>query len=128
VRVLVDSNAALWAVLDSPKLSPHAKQILGDPQTVNLFSLASAWEIAIKYHSGRLPLPETPKEFLDRAVRDLEFTLLPIEASHIFTAAALPLHHRDPFDRMLIAQAITEQVPILSSDAHLSRYPVQVLW
>ena len=101
---------------------------MDDPQTVNLFSLASVWEIAAKYHTGRLPIPETPKALLDRLIQDLEFIVLPIEENHIFTAAALPLHHRDPFDRMLIAQAITEHLPILSSDAHLTRYSVQVLW
>ena len=128
MRILVDTNAALWAVLDSPRLSARAKQILADTETAGLISLASVWEIAIKYHSGRLPLPETPEQLLDRLVRDLELTLLPIEASHVFKAASLPLHHRDPFDRMLVAQAILEEVPILSADAHLTRYPVQVLW
>jgi PIN domain nuclease of toxin-antitoxin system len=128
VRILVDSNALLWAVGDSPKLSASANQILTDPETSGLISLASIWEIAIKHHTGRLPLPETPPLLFERLVRDLELSVLPIELAHIFIAASLPLHHRDPFDRMLIAQAIIEEVPILSADRHLSRYPVQVLW
>jgi PIN domain nuclease of toxin-antitoxin system len=128
MRILLDTHTVLWWADGSDQLSTLARDLMSDPQTSNLLSVVTVWEVAIKYHLGRLRIPGNPEEFVANLTEELDLTILPIEKAHAFTAAALPLHHRDPFDRMLIAQAITEQVPILSSDAHLARYPVHVLW
>jgi len=128
MRVLLDTHTVLWWEDGSDQLSTLARDLMSDPQTSNVLSVVTVWEVAIKYHLGRLRIPGTPEAFFAELIAELDLTILPIEKAYAFTAAALPLHHRDPFDRMLIAQAITEQVPILSSDTHLARYPVQVLW
>ena len=128
MRILLDTHTILWWVGDSDQLSTLARDLISDPQTSNVLSVVTLWEVAIKYHLGRLRIPGTPEEFFANLTEHLDLTMLPIEMAYAFTAAALPLHHRDPFDRMLIAQAIVEQVPILSSDARLARYPVRILW
>jgi PIN domain nuclease of toxin-antitoxin system len=128
MKVLLDTHAALWWASDSPKLSVRAKQLLQDTQTAGLLSAASAWEIAIKHHSGRLPLPETPEDLLHRLIKELDLAILPIEVPHALKSASLPPHHRDPFDRLLIAQAILEKVPILSADKRFGEYQIEVVW
>lgn len=97
-------------------------------ETMNFMSVVTVWEIATKYHLGRLRIPSSPEEFIGDLTNELDLKVLPIEASHAFTAASLPLHHRDPFDRLLIAHAMGESLPILTADSRLSRYPVQVIW
>ena len=128
MRILLDTHTILWWVDGSDQLSTLARDLISDPQTSNVLSVVTLWEVAIKYHLGRLRIPGTPEEFFANLTEELDLTMLPIEKAYAFTAAALPLHHRDPFGRMLIAQAIVEQVPILSSDARLARYPVRILW
>ena len=128
MRILLDTHTVLWWVDGSDQLSTLARDLMSDPQTSNLLSVITMWEVAIKYHLGRLRIPGTPEEFFSSLTQELDLIVLPIEKAYAFTAASLPLHHRDPFDRMLIAQATIENVPILSSDNHLTRYPVQVLW
>lgn len=92
-----------------------------------LFSAASSWEIAIKYAVGRLPLPKPPEEYVPDRMRTSGVTSLPVEHSHALGVAALPLHHNDPFDRLLIAQAQAESVPILTADRQFDSYDVEVL-
>jgi len=128
MRILLDTHTVLWWVDDDDRLSATARKLLADSRTSNLLSVVTVWEVAIKYHLGRLRLPGTPEEFFANITDELDLITLPIEKVYAFTAASLPLHHSDPFDRMLISQAIIEQVPILSSDTRLARYPVQVLW
>lgn len=128
MRVLLDTHTALWWMEDSPLLSKSAGVLLADPQTENLLSVVTVWEISIKYYLGRLRIPNTPEQFFANLTRELDLNILPIESTHAFKAASLPLHHRDLFDRMLISQAILEEVPILSSDKHFAMYPVEVIW
>jgi len=103
--------------------------ILLDTHTFHLLlSSASAWEIAIKTSLGKLPLPESPEVFIPRHMRINQFRPLPISVDHALAVSALPHHHRDPFDRLLVAQAQMENIPLLSADPILRSYAVQLLW
>jgi PIN domain nuclease of toxin-antitoxin system len=128
MRLLLDTHVALWWVAGSDELSARAIEMLSNPANVNLFSVASAWEIATKCEIGRLKIPVSPAELLDRLTDELDLTILPIEISDALKSATLPWHHRDPFDRLLIAQALLQDVPILTSDKRIAKYSVPVLW
>lgn len=128
MRALLDTHAFLWWVLDDPKLSATARSIIADASNTILFSLASAWEMSIKIGLGRLTLPEPAAGFVAEQIRINGFQPLAISLEHSFHTAELPHHHRDPFDRMLIAQARVEQIPILSRDPAFADYEVEVLW
>ena len=115
----------LWALLSPERLSGSAAEILADPETTILVSYVTAWELTIKAH--RLHLGSVGR-FMDKGMKSLGATWLPIEISHIAKVAELPSIHGDPFDRMLVAQAIGEQVSLITADEVLARYPVPVVW
>jgi PIN domain nuclease of toxin-antitoxin system len=118
----------LWAAEKNSKLSANAEAELVNPANERLLSPAAYWEIAIKVSIGKLTLAEPFETFLDRANQDLSLTALPIQPRHAAMLTTLPMHHRDPFDRMLIAQALVEQVPIVSADAWIDAYGVKRIW
>jgi PIN domain nuclease of toxin-antitoxin system len=118
MRLLLDTHVFLWAVTDSPKLSPQARQALHDADAVHV-SAASIWEAAIKARLGKLDAD--PAE-LAGAIAGSGFVELPVRASHAAAVARLPAHHADPFDRLLVAQALTEPLKLLTADAVLARY------
>jgi PIN domain nuclease of toxin-antitoxin system len=93
-----------------------------------ILSVACVWEIAIKVSIGRLPIPAPLDSFIPEQLRINRISLLPIELKHLFEVTRIPLHHRDPFDRMIIAQAIVEGLPVLSADPAFDKYPIQRLW
>ena len=126
MRVLIDTHVFLWMATEPEKLSERARDVCGSELLV--LSVASVWEIGIKHHIGRLTLPEAPRVYLDRQIRIAGVSLLPIHYRHALTASALPLHHKDPFDRILAAQCIEEQIPCVSRDASLSDYGVELIW
>jgi PIN domain nuclease of toxin-antitoxin system len=126
VRLLLDTHIFLWLHTERKRLGEHLS-LLEDPQTERLFSAASSWEIAIKYALARLPLPEPPQHYVPSRMRAIGATALPIEHSHALAVAALPPLHGDPFDRLLVAQAGLLDVPILTADAAIARYPVRTL-
>jgi PIN domain nuclease of toxin-antitoxin system len=128
LRLLLDTQAFLYFVLDSPALGRRARDLISDPGNQRLFSIASIWEMAIKVSIGKLSLAQPFDTFVLRQMTANALTLLPIALDHAIAAARLPLHHRDPFDRMLIAQAIVEGVPLVSNDPAFDRYPVERLW
>ncbi|HEX6038519.1 type II toxin-antitoxin system VapC family toxin [Longimicrobium sp.] len=128
MRAILDTHAFLWFITDDARLSTAAGNVIEGEADDLLLSVASIWEIAIKVGLGRLPLPAPIHTFLPRQIAANDLRLLPIAMRHALSVATLPLHHRDPFDRMLVAQALTEDVPILSADAELDRYGVQRLW
>lgn len=127
MRVLLDTHVALWLAVSPGRLSPATSQILCDPRHELLLSTASAWEISVKYASEKLPLPAPPEQFLPEMQRRLRLSVLPIELPHAIRAGALPLWHRDPFDRMLVAQAQILDAPIVTVDPKLARYDVEVM-
>jgi PIN domain nuclease of toxin-antitoxin system len=128
MRLLLDTHTFLWFITADPKLSSTAERAIRNGGNQPLLSIASVWEIAIKVGIGRLPIPQPLRTFIPEQLRSNRIGLLPIELRHTFEFAELPLHHRDPFDRLLIAQAISEDVPLVSADDAFNTYPVQRLW
>ncbi|MEW6044956.1 MAG: type II toxin-antitoxin system VapC family toxin [Bacillota bacterium] len=128
MRALLDTHAFLWWVTDDPNLSQRVREVIGDGQNEILFSTASAWEIAIKAGLGRVQFPADLEGFITEQVHRNAFEVLPVQLSHALKVFGLPDYHRDPFDRMLVAQALVEGIPILSADSQFARYPVQVIW
>ena len=128
MRLLLDTHAFLWWVFDDARLSPAARDLIADPAAEILFSAVSAWEIAIKARTGRLDLPADVPEFVADQVRRNRFRVLPVELSHALRVHTLPDHHRDPFDRLLVAQAQVEAVPLLSRDSQPRAYEVELRW
>jgi PIN domain nuclease of toxin-antitoxin system len=128
VKILADTHTFLWFVTDAPQLSAKAKTILEDEETERFFSIASLWEIAIKTSLGKLALRKPLQEFLPEQLAVNRFSLLNISVEHAFQIARLPLHHRDPFDRMLVAQCLTENLPLVSNDSTLDAYGIKRLW
>jgi PIN domain nuclease of toxin-antitoxin system len=126
--LLLDSHALLWFVWDDPKLSGTAKTLIEDADNRKLISVASCWEIAIKAGSGKLDLGESSHSFLPREIARNNFELLPISLSHATTVKRLAMHHRDPFDRLLTAQAMTEGLSLVSADPNFDQYGVARLW
>lgn len=128
MRVLLDTHAFLWWIDDNPELSDTARDIIADEGAQPIFSAVSGWEIAIKARAGKLELPSTPKEFLTGQLSQNEMEVLPIYLKHALRVYDLPSHHKDPFDRLLVAQALTEEVAILTANPHIAEYPVETLW
>jgi len=124
LRLLLDSNAFLWAYARPEELSTASQRAIADAANDRWVSIASLWEIAIKLSIGKLTLPN---DNLAAAVAHLAVTVLPISVVHIGRAQALPFHHRDPFDRMMIAQAMEEGLTIVTRDRHFRAYGVPVL-
>jgi PIN domain nuclease of toxin-antitoxin system len=128
MNILLDTHAFLWWILDGPRLSAEARKHIGDGENPLFWSAASSWELVIKYKLGRLPLPQEPAIFLAEELRSNRIESLPITDKHAFNAGNLPRHHNDPFDRMLIAQAMTEDLALLSRDSLFEPYDVHVIW
>jgi PIN domain nuclease of toxin-antitoxin system len=128
MRVLFDTHALLWFVLGAPQLSATAASCILDPANTKLVSPASYWEIAIKISLGKYDLAEPYVDFMRHAVDDNGFEILHITYRHTAALIELPFHHRDPFDRLLVAQAMVEEIPILSNDRSLERYSVTCMW
>jgi PIN domain nuclease of toxin-antitoxin system len=127
VRLLADTHVLLWALLRPAELQARAGRALRSPANDVLVSAASFWEIAIKAAVGKLRLPGEPAEWLPAAVERTGFALLDVTGPHGLAAGALPAHHRDPFDRMIIAQALSEGLVVVTRDARFAAYGVSVL-
>ena len=121
MRLLLDTHIALWALTDDPRLSPRARALINDPANQVIVSAATVWEIAIKHALGRDDMPISGDEALDW-FRRAGYDLLSISPAHAAAIEHLPEHHRDPFDRLLVAQAITEPLRLLSRDPLVIRY------
>jgi PIN domain nuclease of toxin-antitoxin system len=127
MRVLLDTQVWLWMLASPDRLSTESRALLIAADNELLFSAASAWEIAIKHGLGKLQLPESPAEYIPRMMVHTSVTPLPVHHRHALHVAELPEHHRDPFDRLLVAQAQVEQVPIITADRHFLQYDIAVL-
>jgi PIN domain nuclease of toxin-antitoxin system len=128
MTVLLDTHVLLWFLRDDPLLSATAKAVIENPQNRKLVSIASCWEIAIKTGLRKLNLAEPSRTLLEREIPQNNLELLPITLAHATTVETLPVHHKDPFDRLLIAQAIIEGIALVSADAIFDLYSVQRLW
>ncbi|MHB1321829.1 MAG: type II toxin-antitoxin system VapC family toxin [Acidithiobacillus ferrivorans] len=126
MNLLLDTHIALWAITDSPKLSPKARDLIQSPKSSVWISTASIWEIAIKHALGRGDMPVSSPEAL-RYFRESGYQLLPIEAEHAIAVEELPAHHQDPFDRLLVAQALVEPMRLLTHDPLVARYSDTIL-
>ena len=126
--VLLDTHVLLWFLRDDSLLSTTAKAVIEDSQNRKLVSVAACWEIAIKAGLGKLDLAEPSRTLLEREIPRNNLELLPITLAHATTVETLPVHHKDPFDRLLIAQAMTEGIPVVSADRNFDLYSVQRLW
>lgn len=124
---LLDTHVWLWMLAEPSRLSTTARRLIADTSVTLLLSAASSWEIAIKWQLGRLPLPQPPAEFVPDRIERSGVTPIPIEHDHVLRVSMLPPHHRDPFDRLLVAQAQALRVPILTADPKLSGYDVRVM-
>jgi PIN domain nuclease of toxin-antitoxin system len=127
-RLLLDTHILLWATARSERLSAAARAVLEDPDHVLLWSAVGTAELAVKASIGKLQLPSPVAPFVDRHVRKLGLERLPLDDRHAAMIETLPLHHRDPFDRLLIAQALVEEVPIVTADQAFRLYEVEVIW
>ena len=128
MKALLDTHTFLWWIANDPQLSLRARQVMVDSATELFLSVASGWEIAIKSHLGKLRLPPDLQGFVAEQVRVNGIQVLSIEMMHVLHVHTLPDHHRDPFDRLLVAQSQLEKMPILTGDAQIGRYAVTVIW
>ena len=128
MRLLLDTHVFLWWHSERSKLSSKVLALCEDMTNDLYLSLASVWEIQIKLQLGKLKLAHDLNQIIERELRENVMTLLPIHQTHIYGLANLPAHHRDPFDRILIAQAQVEAFTLLTQDALITQYPVSTLW
>lgn len=127
MRLLLDTQVWLWMHLDPTRLGREVQERFVDAGTTLLLSAASSWEIAIKHSLGKLPLPEPPATYIPSRMRRDNVDALPVSHIHALHVATLPHHHSDPFDRLLVAQAQIEKIPLVTADRHIPRYDVEVL-
>ena len=123
-RVLLDTHTVLWALGNVAALSPTSRTLLEDPENEPLVSVASLWEIAIKSSLGKLDAPDEFPAEIDAT----GFGWLSVAREHAWAVRSLPHHHRDPFDRLLVAQALAERLPLVSNDAQLDAYGIERVW
>ena len=128
MKLLLDTHTLYWFIEDAPQLSPQARMVVSDPANEVLFSPASYWEMAIKIRLGKWQLNRPYKEFIDIALMQYGFLVLPILPAHTARLIGMPFHHKDPFDRMLVAQSLDEGIPIVSVDTQLDAYGVTRIW
>lgn len=128
MKFLLDTHTLLWIIDDNPQLSKKAKSIYLDDKNEIFTSTASIWEMAIKISLKKLEIPGTLSEFVTEHIRGNKIDILSIELKHLYQLENLSYFHRDPFDRLIIAQAIAENIPILGSDKAFDEYPIQRIW
>lgn len=116
MNLLLDTQVALWAITDNPKLSQKARDLIQSPKTSVWVSVANVWEIAIKHALGRGDMPVSSQDAL-RYFQESDYRLLPVEAEHVVAVEELPMHHQDQFDRILVAQALVEPMRLMTHDS-----------
>ncbi len=128
MKYLLDTSVFLWALAEVEKLNPKAQELLSNTREDLFLSAASAWEISIKYAIGRLQLPQPPVACVPMWLRKWGIRALEVTHLHALSVSDLPLHHQDPFDRMLIAQARMERMVLMTADRVFGDYPVDTFW
>ena len=127
-RLLLDTHTFLWWINDAPELSEAARQAISNAETECFLSVASCWEMAFKSSLGKLSLTKPVDRFVLDQITENSFLILNIELRHAAKVESLPFHHRDPFDRLLIGQALSDKLILVSADNKFSDYDVQLLW
>lgn len=128
MKALLDTHVFLWWIMDDPQLSDRSRELITNRNNIFYLSAASGWEIMIKARLGRLQLPKNPQRFISEQLSLNNIESLPVQMSHALHTITLPDYHRDPFDRILIAQAQLEKLAILSADPQIIKYEVKVIW
>jgi len=128
MKLLLDTCTFLWIVAGASELSDRAAELFSDPDNEVYFSAVSAWEIAVKHALGRLPLPDAPERFVPLQRRKHEIEALPLDEESTLHVGRLPALHKDPFDRMLVCQAIIHGLAVLGPDPLIAQYPIRTLW
>ncbi len=127
MRVLLDTNVAVTWAVDRTALRPDVDELLMADTTERVLSTVTPWEVSIKWMAGKLQLPDHPRAWTRRLIDELALEVLPVGLAHVGQVADLPSHHRDPFDRLLIAQAQVEEIPIVTADRAFAQYDVEVI-
>ncbi len=128
MNFLIDTQCWLWWFAEEERLNEGARKLIGNGENIIYFSAASSWEIAIKCSIGKLKLPESPEIYVPGRLASQGMMGMPVEHVHALRVASLPNHHRDPFDRLLVAQALTESVAVLTVDPLIAAYDVEAIW
>ncbi|NUO80894.1 type II toxin-antitoxin system VapC family toxin [candidate division KSB1 bacterium] len=128
MKVLLDTHAFLWLMVDDPRLSATARATFQDVNNHFLLSMASVWEMAIKAGLQKLKLPAPARDYVATRTQRHNIHVLDISLEHCGRVESLPFHHKDPFDRLIIAQAIIENLPILTDDKDFDSYPITKIW
>ena len=128
MKLLLDTHALIWFLENHPKLSEVAREVVEEPANQRWVSIASGWEMAIKLQLGKLDLPRPFEVLFPGTLELLGFSILPIQAGHLHRYHALPFHHRDPFDRLLVAQALADEFTVVSNDTAFDAYGVTRIW
>ena len=127
MNFLLDTHVFLWFINDDPRLSDQRKDMIENEHNLRYLSVASLWEMSIKYNLGKLKLEPSYDDFVEKEVQESSIILLNIELEHLRMNASLPFHHREPFDRILIAQSLAENLPIMTVDSIFNQYPVRLV-
>lgn len=128
MRLLLDTHVFLWWILEDRRLSQSAESLIRDTGNDLILSAVSGWEIAIKTSLGRLSLPADPSTFIPDQIRLNDLSTMDVRMHHTLAVHNLPPHHADPFDRLLVAQSVTERVPLLTRDAAFAQYDIETIW
>ncbi len=128
MNAIIDTHTFLWMVTDDRRLSEPARAVIADGANQVFLSVASMWEIVLKAGTGKLYVPGGPARFLEQEMRRNRLSPLAVQPAHILRLPSLPAIHKDPFDRLLIAQAQVESLPLLTADPEIRQYPVQIIW
>ncbi|MBK9005609.1 MAG: type II toxin-antitoxin system VapC family toxin [Anaerolineae bacterium] len=128
MKLLFDTHTFLWWNTEDPRLSARAADLIADGKNEIFLSVASVWEISIKAAKGKLVLPEPPEQYISNRMNLYQIQSLPVLIRHAVKVYELPAHHRDPFDRLLIAQSQAESMPLISVDSDIQKYDVEVVW
>lgn len=128
MKLLLDTHVFLWWNEDNPSLSRRVRRLLSDSATELSLSVVSAWEIVLKVRTSKLGLPASPGAYIPARLAHYRIELMPLTLAHVLASDMLPDHHRDPFDRMLVAQAQIEHLPIATRDSQIRKYDVETIW
>jgi PIN domain nuclease of toxin-antitoxin system len=128
MNLLLDTHVFIWLLEDESRVPPDALRECENPENQLHLSIASVWEMQIKVAAGKLVFKRPLAEIVEQQKNENGISILPISLAHIWQLAKLPVHHNDPFDRMLVAQATADKLTLVTADRHMARYPVELLW